>query len=155
LRFAQDHRVETGGDFKQVRRCFAIASDVDEAGGVAAESIGEECRYARDRVIVLFDGVDLGAVARRYHDSFSDQPISTEASQDVQCLPRPERELLTNIDRRRGVAHANYDHRHDFTFSLNDPSSTESQKSSPRSWGAAVFHLASPPAISRNLSPRN
>src|SRR6185436_19328259 len=99
--------------------------------------------------------IDLGAIASRKNDTLANQTPLLESGQGVQRLPRPKRELLSHLDRSGSVANADDGQRHSFTFSLKDPSSTDSQKSSPSRVGAAVFHFPSPPAMRRDLSPRS
>src|ERR1700687_5558606 len=154
LRFAQYHRVEASGNAEKVRGNVLIASSINERRGIVAQSRREKGRDPPDGIPSLLDGVDLGAVARRQNYTLADRTRFAQTRKLADGFLRTERELLANFDWRRSVAHTADDHRHLSTFSVKDPSSTELQKSSAISLGAASRQRSSPPAIRRDRNPR-
>src|SRR3954468_23114 len=110
---------------------------VHEAARVLAESLRKELGDTGKRVAVLFDCVQLGAVARREDHAFANDAALAESRALANGFLRAERELLTHFDGRSTVAQTRDHHCHDSTRCEREPSSTDVQKSSAISSGAA------------------
>ena len=128
LRLADDHRIETRHDAEEMLHRLAVASYVAVAARLGAKALAVQLPHGRCRLVLAFDEIQLGAVARREQHRLTRSDLAAHALQERAHLARRIGEPLANLERCPVMAHADDDHRHGATRSSSVPCSTASQK---------------------------
>ena len=100
LRFAEDHRVESGRNAEEMANRVAIPPHIEVGTDVGAESLGHQPGNGCRRRVRAFADVELGAVAGRENNRLVRRRPLADGAQNVAGFRCAVRQLLANLDRR-------------------------------------------------------